>query len=219
MSATVAALPPTVTAQLLYSESCDLTEKGNFEQAAIKAEKASEKAANEAERELKWMASLHAARSWFNYLSSSQAQISSKDSLETRIAKNIEAAAQAGAPAGAISLAEAKLAIRQRNYDEATKLSSAVLSDPSCEELDRAEALVMKLQALLFSERLDDALACNDEVAKYRETTDSERQLLIEATWLRILCESQLATDDDVLRFVASIERVIDVPPQYDSTH
>lgn len=214
MSALVGALPPKVTAQQLYSESYALTELGNFEQAAIKAEEASDAAAKESEEKLRWMASLHAARSWFNYLSSSQALVNSKESLETRIAKNIEAAAQAGAPAGAISLAEAKLAIHQRNYDEATKLSSAVLGDPTCEELDRAEALVMKLQALLFSERLDDALACNDEVTQYREITDGERKLLIEATWLRILCESQLATDDDVLCFVRVIEHVIDVPPQ-----
>ena len=213
-SALADVLPPKVTAQQLHSESCALAAAGNFEQAAIKAEEACAAAAKEPEGKLRWKTSLHAARSWFNHVCTSRILDAARETLETRMAQNIADAEQAGAPTGALALANAIMACRRRDHDETVKLSAAVIADLSCDEDDRAEALVMKLQALLLSKRLDEALACNEEVAKSRETKDGERRLLIEATWLRILCESQVATEDDVSHFVAAIERNIDVSPK-----
>ncbi|MEN9667694.1 MAG: hypothetical protein RLZZ326_4057, partial [Planctomycetota bacterium] len=178
-SALADVLPPKVTAQQLYSEACALAAAGSFERAAIKAEEACAAAAKEAEGKLRWKTSLYAARNWFNHVCTSRISEAARERLDTRMAQNIADAAQAGAPAGAIALAEAIMACHRRDADETVKLSAAVIADQSCDDDDRAEALVMKLQALLLSKRLEEALACNEEVAKYRETKNGEMRLLI----------------------------------------
>jgi hypothetical protein len=206
--------PPKSTAQQLYLEACALVDASMFEQAAIKAEEACAAAGKEREEKLRWKTSLLAARSWFNHSEASRISAATRQELETRMAKNIAEAIQAGAPAGAVALAKALVACFRQDHDETIRLATDVIADNSCDEDDRTEALTMKLQALLFSMRLDEAIDCYEEVSKLRETKGTEGHLFVEATWLRILCESQLATDDDVSYFVAAIERNVDVHPQ-----
>ncbi|HEY1683977.1 MAG TPA: hypothetical protein VGG19_04390 [Tepidisphaeraceae bacterium] len=207
-------LPQKPTAQQVYSESFALAEAENFEQAAVKAEEARVLAEEESGARLRWKAGVAAARHWFNHGITSQLSDVAREHLATCIAKNIKVAEGAGAPPGDIALAHALLATYRRDNSEAVKFTATVIADPTSDEDTRADAIALHLQALLLSERLDDALAYYDVLEKLRGAKDGEQLLLIEATWLKILCESQLATEHDVSHFITTIERHKDVSPK-----
>ena len=210
----IEALPQKPTAKQLLGESSTLAEAGSFEQAAIKAEEACILAEKEADAGLFWKASLNAARGWFNHGCNGHPSEAVHDYLSTRIAANIEAAEKAGAPAGKLALARGLLAAHRRDNEGFIQSSAAALADPSCDEFERAEAMAMRLQALLLGGRMDEALSSSGEVEGLRGNAEGEQLLVIEASWLRILCDAQLATDEDVGHFIALAERLKEPPPK-----
>lgn len=214
ISALIDALPPRVTAQQLHSESCVLAETGNFEQAAVKAEEACNLAVTEGDTRLQWRASLIAARAWLNHGFDTSLSEPARENLVSRVAKNIAVAENAGAPAGELALEKAILASLQHDNEGMIRYATLVASDASCGDAYQAEALAMRLQGLLFAERIDDALLCVEDVEKSRLSTPGEQLLQIEAAWLRILCVAQLATDSDVTNCIECAEQLTEVHPK-----
>ena len=208
------ALPKQTTAQQLHSESCALAEAGSFEQAAIKAEEACVLAVKEGDTRLQWRTSLMAARDWLNHRFDTSLSEPARENVVARAAKNIAVAENAGAPAGQVALEKALLAGQQHDIEGVIRYTTLVASDASCSEAYQAEALAMRLQALLFAERIDDAVACVEDVDRLRLSAGGEQRFQIEAAWLRILCAAQLATEDDVTHFIEFAERLTVVHPK-----
>ena len=205
---------PAPTAQQLHSESCALAEAGSFEQAAIKAEAACALAEKDSDTKLQWRTSLDAARDWLNHGFDTLLSEPARENLVARAAKNIAVAENAGAPTGAVALEKALLASQQHDNEGFIRYATLVASDASCGDAYQAEALAMRLQGLLFAERIDEALACVEAVEKLRLSAAGEQLLQIEAAWLRILCAAQLATEDDVTHCIECAEGLTAVHPK-----
>jgi hypothetical protein len=109
-------------------------------------------------------------------------------------------------------LAKIKKAALLGENDQILLLSELVLSDDESDEATRAESLVFQLQALLFSAQLDAALTSGATYKSLLTCEDKEMMYTLQTTCLRVLCRSQIATEDDVAQFLKVTSEFQDIP-------
>lgn len=174
---------------------------------------AAELARTGSDTELEHRSRFGAARARIHYVMAGGGSDSPRGEIELleRASAELEAARSLGAPSGAVCASRAWIALLGDDVEGALRWSREASSAPDAEVADRADALIVRIQALLRLGEIETARTIiTDEISTVLTEGDSQVKWGVGLTRLEFLATSRDLTTDAVIEFLDFVRASID---------